>query len=728
MIRAALAVLALLGGAIASGAEMEPIVEHGADNRIGLVILGDGYRADEQEKMSADARRLTQALFDASPFGEHEALFTVRLVHLVSNVSGAGNGAPLDTALRSYSGCAGNPILLCTDTGEALRVAAEAFPEFDHAIVMVNVSFRAGSGGVVAVVSADPTAGQTLVHELGHSFGGLADEYDTPNPTYWECSRELDCPEPNVTLRTALPDIKWRAWIPQGVPIPTPAYAGYGDVVGLFEGARYHTTGIFRPVEWSCAMRSTQTAFCPVCTEALVRQIWAHARPQDAVAPEPGPLARSACEPLTFSVRTAPVGGIAVSWDADSAGVPCGKPLLTFPAGALAPGQHRVAALVAVQSELVRNDPYEQLREVLTWTPEIVPCAQPAGPPLAPRCTGWALPVARLAAPASADERSSVLLDASGSSDADGDALQLRFTQLAGPAVELFPGGSDSAVRFRAPEVTGDATLRFAVVASDGVLASEPATVDVLVRDVGAGPENRAPTIVASSPRRVAAGTTVRVVAEAADPDGDPVALACAQSAGPLIALAPARAGEWTFVAPDVASEATVELRCTASDGLAQAETLLLIALHPAGTLIPSNQAPTLALSVPAEAEPGETVRITATAVDADGDVLVYACEQTGGPPVQLDHPTPGEWTFVAPEVAAESVVEVRCTASDGETDGEATAAIAVRPRATQALTSSGDGGGCGGCGTGGGGALAPVALALAWLRRFGQLARARGR
>ena len=147
VIRAALAILALLGGAVASGAEVEPIVEHGVDNRIGLVILGDGYRAEEQEQMSADARRLTQSLFAASPFAEHEALFTVRLVHLVSNVSGAGYVAPLDTALRSYSGCAGNGILLCTDTGEALRVAAEAFPEFDHAIVMVNVSFRAGSGG-----------------------------------------------------------------------------------------------------------------------------------------------------------------------------------------------------------------------------------------------------------------------------------------------------------------------------------------------------------------------------------------------------------------------------------------------------------------------------------------------------------------------------------------------------------------------------------------------------
>ena len=369
MIRAALAILALLGGAVASGAEVEPIVEHGVDNRIGLVILGDGYRAEEQEQMSADARRLTQSLFAASPFAEHEALFTVRLVHLVSNVSGAGYVAPLDTALRSYSGCAGNGILLCTDTGEALRVAAEAFPEFDHAIVMVNVSFRAGSGGVVAVVSTDPTAGQTLVHELGHSFGSLADEYDSPNPTYWECSPEVDCPEPNVTLRTALPDIKWRAWIPQGVPLPTPAYAGYGDVVGLFEGARYHTTGIYRPVESNCAMRSMMSVFCPVCTEALVRQMWAHARPHDAVAPDPGPLTRSACEPLTFSVRTAPIAGITVSWDADSTGGACEKPLLTFPPGALAPGQHRVAALVAVQSDLVRNNPYEQLRELLTWSP-----------------------------------------------------------------------------------------------------------------------------------------------------------------------------------------------------------------------------------------------------------------------------------------------------------------------------------------------------------------------
>ncbi len=625
MIRAALAILALLGGAVASGAEVEPIVEHGVDNRIGLVILGDGYRAEEQEQMSADARRLTQSLFAASPFAEHEALFTVRLVHLVSNVSGAGYVAPLDTALRSYSGCAGNGILLCTDTGEALRVAAEAFPEFDHAIVMVNVSFRAGSGGVVAVVSTDPTAGQTLVHELGHSFGSLADEYDSPNPTYWECSPEVDCPEPNVTLRTALPDIKWRAWIPQGVPLPTPAYAGYGDVVGLFEGARYHTTGIYRPVESNCAMRSMMSVFCPVCTEALVRQMWAHARPHDAVAPDPGPLTRSACEPLTFSVRTAPIAGITVSWDADSTGGACEKPLLTFPPGALAPGQHRVAALVAVQSDLVRNDPYEQLRELLTWSPEIVPCAQPTGPPSAPLCTGWAVPVTALAGPASVHERSSVLLDASGSSDADGDVLQFRWSQLAGPPVALSLERGGSEARFVAPEVTGDAALRFEVVASDGVLSGAPATAEVLVRDQ-------------------------------------------------------------------------------------------------------PNQLPTISLAVPAGADSGETVRIKAQGSDPDGDSVVFACEQAGGPAVQLDRAAPAEWTFVAPDVAAESAVELRCTASDGEAEAEARASIAMRPRAPDAAPPSSSG--HGGCGTGGGGGLTAVALALAWFRRLAArpFARLRGR
>ncbi|HSD21285.1 MAG TPA: M64 family metallopeptidase [Anaeromyxobacter sp.] len=623
MIRAALAIPALLVGAVAWGAEVEPIVEHGADNRIGLVILGDGYRAEEQEKMSEDARRLTQWVLHASPFAEHEALFTVRLVHLVSNVSGVGGDVPLDTALRSYL-CWG-PRLICADTGEALRVAAEAFPEFDQAIVMVNTSLSGGSGGVVTVVSTASNAGETLVHELGHSFGGLADEYDGPYPGYPSCVPELDCPEPNVTLRTTLPEVKWRVWIPQGVPIPTPSRAGYDDVVGLFEGARYHTTGIYRPVELRCAMRAGWGPFCPVCTEALVRQMWAHARPHDAVAPEPGPLTRSACEPLTFSVRTAPIAGITVSWDAESAGGACEKPLLTFPPGALAPGQHRVAALVAVQSDLVRNDPYEQLQELLTWSPEIVPCAQPAGPPPAPLCTGWAVPVTALAGPTSIHERSSVLLDASGSSDPDGDVLQFRWSQLAGPPVALSLEGGGSEARFVAPEVTGDAALRFEVVASDGVLSGEPATAEVIVRDQ-------------------------------------------------------------------------------------------------------PNQPPAISLSVPAGADSGETVRITAQGSDPDGDPVVLACEQAGGPAVQLDRAAPAEWTFVAPDVAAESAVELRCTASDGEAEAEARASIAVRPRAPDAAPPSSSG--RGGCGTGGGGGLTAVALALAWFRRLAArpFARLRGR
>jgi len=80
-----------------------------------------------------------------------------------------------------------------------------------------------------------------LVHESGHTLGNLGDEYTTSYPGY------PDTEEPNTTTQTNILLIKWRAWIPNGTPIPTPPTGTYQNTVGLFQGAHYHTHWLVSP-------------------------------------------------------------------------------------------------------------------------------------------------------------------------------------------------------------------------------------------------------------------------------------------------------------------------------------------------------------------------------------------------------------------------------------------------------------------------------------------------
>jgi hypothetical protein len=236
-------------------------------------------------------------------------------------------------------------------------------PATDLAILLVNDSYG-GSGGETVVSSRLDFSLQNIVpHETAHTLAGLGDEYETPYPGF------PDIEEPNTTRETNRNLIKWRAWIDPATPIPTPPDTP-GDVVGLYEGAHYHTTGWYRP-QYDCLMRSLYVPFCKVCTEALVLSFYRHARPVDSFAPASTNLLWTNFNPVTFSVtplRPA-THALRIQWLTNGAPVTgATNESVQVSPGALGNGANRVSAVVWDDTPWVRNDPSNLLSQTLTWT------------------------------------------------------------------------------------------------------------------------------------------------------------------------------------------------------------------------------------------------------------------------------------------------------------------------------------------------------------------------
>jgi MYXO-CTERM domain-containing protein len=355
--------------------------------RFNVAILGDGYRASDQAKLTSDAKALVDALFDALPYEPYRQLFNFKVIQAVSVDQGAkggsADGTP-NTLFGAYFNCQGVAQLVCLDNAAVLSAAAADVPEFNLAVVVVNDDKYGGAGGDVPCVSTAPESAEILRHELGHKLANLADEYTSPYPSYPACSVANDCDEPNVTLRSVRAQIKWLDWIADSTPVPTTAGTGFAGV-GLFEGARYMTTGFYRPVDTACKMQSLGEPFCPVCAEALVRSFWNLTNVHlidDAV---PAADVKSAtCVAQTFTVKTPVIAPstLSFSWTVDGHAELDSAASLVVAGGALAEGSHTVVVTVKDATALVRNDPNGVLTETHTFKYDAPACQLDASAPL----------------------------------------------------------------------------------------------------------------------------------------------------------------------------------------------------------------------------------------------------------------------------------------------------------------------------------------------------------
>lgn len=259
--------------------ETVTILENGrSQNKVDVVILAEGYTENEMTKFLEDARRVTRYLFDEEPFKSEKSSFNVRAVLTPSDDSGTdipGESIYKNTRFNATFYTFDVPRYLTTSDMRSIYDAAAAVP-YDHIYVLVNTE-RYGGGGFynfLSVCSSDnELTKEVFVHEFGHGFAGLGDEYYTSDVAYEDYyNLDIEPWEPNITTLVDF-ESKWKFMVPDSIPVPTPRKTKFRNAVGVFEGGGYMAKGIYSPVI-DCRMKSNEAkAFCPVCQESIKKVI-----------------------------------------------------------------------------------------------------------------------------------------------------------------------------------------------------------------------------------------------------------------------------------------------------------------------------------------------------------------------------------------------------------------------------------------------------------------------
>lgn len=246
------------------------------NEKVDLVFIAEGYTASEQDKFVADARKFSETLFQTPPYTTQRENFNIWAVNLISEDSGtdvSGKGIYKNTALNSGYYTFGVDRYLTTQDMKSIRDAVWNVP-CDAVFILVNTDTYGGGGmyNLYAMGTADNEQTQhVFVHEFGHSFAGLADEYFSSEVAYQDFyNLKYEPWEPNITTLVDF-DSKWKDLLPANTPVPTPLDDAHKDKAGVFEGGGYIAKGIYRPMD-HCMMRD-YAPFCPACSRAILRMI-----------------------------------------------------------------------------------------------------------------------------------------------------------------------------------------------------------------------------------------------------------------------------------------------------------------------------------------------------------------------------------------------------------------------------------------------------------------------
>ncbi len=303
-------------------------IENNGDSatKVDLLILGDGYTAAERGKCDKDARRMATLLFGTSPYKEHEKDFNVWALCPAAADSGISrpSAGVHRRSLTTYDAFGTERYILSFDNRSFRDLASYA--PYDFVLLMANAATYGGGGifGLYSTVAADSDwAPYIFVHEFGHNFAALADEYYTSPVAYLPPAVKTEPWEPNITALLDPKDLKWKDLVAPGTPLPTQWHKEefenysrqvqkeraeirkqnrpeaqmnelfrqelqheqqilnadqYSGKIGAFEGANYEAKGYYRPQE-NCIMFTRTHDFCAVCRRAIERVIALYTAP-----------------------------------------------------------------------------------------------------------------------------------------------------------------------------------------------------------------------------------------------------------------------------------------------------------------------------------------------------------------------------------------------------------------------------------------------------------------
>ncbi|TLV03093.1 M64 family metallopeptidase [Dyadobacter luticola] len=247
------------------------------NNRVNIVILGDGFTEAEMPTFRAEAKKFADFFLSYSPYDHYKNYFNFFSISTPSKDSGITNPGtapdaypdqPVNQKDTYYKGTFGTGIhrLVTIDFGIAFNVLSSNFPEYDLAVVLANTKFYGGSGGSIAVHTLHEQADLIGVHEIGHTFSSLNDEY-WAGPQYgWEA--------PNMTANSNPMTIKWRNWL-------------NSSGIGIHKhGTDSVSSKWYKPTDLACLMELLNQQFCAVCREATVERILSVVNPVEKLEPD----------------------------------------------------------------------------------------------------------------------------------------------------------------------------------------------------------------------------------------------------------------------------------------------------------------------------------------------------------------------------------------------------------------------------------------------------------
>lgn len=360
--------------ALAQTSTLHTIEQNGSrDTRLNMVFLSEGYTSGQMGKFSTDVQTALDFLFTKEPWSRYRSYFNIYRISIASNESGTDNGISGGTRDTYFQTGFNTPAIVqlntisSTGSSRAYNLLNQHVPEYDIPIVLINDDKYGGSGGPLALATTNESSAAILEHELGHSFARLTDEYDDEYKGYPAVEY------PNATAKTARSQIRWKDWIAQSTPLPTPENSPtYADpVVGLFEGANYRAVGWYRPHD-NALMRNLNRPPGHVTREAILLTYYSKVSPIDTRFPLPLTQAVTSKTFLTFGViiKTPSTGpALSVKWYVDNV-EQAGQTDSTFqtPSENLGNGVHRVKVVVRDPTDWVRRDPTGLVFDEVTWT------------------------------------------------------------------------------------------------------------------------------------------------------------------------------------------------------------------------------------------------------------------------------------------------------------------------------------------------------------------------